>query len=136
MKSVNAKFARLLLIRLGFLVVTIELIFSECNFTHSYIGQLTYSCLFSAKILYILYILCLNVESEDIPAEFFMTLGCIPKLSSCGIYSMEYKSKFKIWRNLFIWLSIPVLHRITQYFYHFYVFVKRLLPLRWETDEK
>lgn len=80
MKSVNAKFARVLLIRLGFLVVTIELIFSECNFTHSYIGQLTYSCLFSAKILYILYILCLNVESEDIPAEFFYDIGVYSKI--------------------------------------------------------
>lgn len=80
MKSVNAKFARVLLIRLGFLVVTIELIFSECNFTHSYIGQLTYSCLFSAKILYILYILCLNVESEDIPAEFFYGIGVYSKI--------------------------------------------------------
>ena len=80
MKSVNAKSARVLLIRLGFLVVTIELIFSECNFTHSYIGQLTYSCLFSAKILYILYILCLNVESEDIPAEFFYDIGVYSKI--------------------------------------------------------
>lgn len=80
MKSVNAKFARVLLIKLGFLVVTIELIFSECNFTHSYIGQLTYSCLFSAKILYILYILCLNVESEDIPAEFFYDIGVYSKI--------------------------------------------------------
>lgn len=80
MKSVNAKFAQVLLIRLGFLVVTIELIFSECNFTHSYIGQLTYSCLFSAKILYILYILCLNVESEDIPAEFFYDIGVYSKI--------------------------------------------------------
>lgn len=80
MKSVNAKFARVLLIRLGFLVVTIELIFSECNFTHSYIGQLTYSCLFSAKILYILYILCLNVGSEDIPAEFFYDIGVYSKI--------------------------------------------------------
>ena len=80
MKSVNAKFAGVLLIRLGFLVVTIELIFSECNFTHSYIGQLTYSCLFSAKILYILYILCLNVESEDIPAEFFYDIGVYSKI--------------------------------------------------------
>lgn len=80
MKSVNAKSARVLLIRLGFLVVTIELIFSECNFTHSYIGQLTYSCLFSAKILYILYILYLNVESEDIPAEFFYDIGVYSKI--------------------------------------------------------
>ena len=80
MKSVNAKLARVLLIRLGFLVVTIELIFSECNFTHSYIGQLTYSCLFSTKILYILYILYLNVESEDIPAEFFYDIGVYSKI--------------------------------------------------------
>lgn len=95
MKSVNAKFARVLLIRLGFLVVTIELIFSECNFTHSYIGQLTYSCLFSAKILYILYILCLNVESEDIPAEFFYDIGVYSKIEFLRNLFNEIQEQFQ-----------------------------------------
>ena len=94
-----------------------------------------FKSILSKNIVYLLK-LTLTLVRRHFCRNFLMTLECIPNLSSCGIYSMNYKSKFKIWWNLFMRLSISVLHRITQYCYHFHVFVKRIFSLRWEIDEK